>query len=269
MIRSTSATTRRYSCSSSMRMAENSSVSRSRSSLVTRLCSRNTTAGARWLVHLALDLGPGLVEVGEIAEDVLFRAPGGRGADDDAAGEPVLGPELADDAAQAGALLARLDLAGDADVIDRRHEDQEAAGHRHVRGDAGPFGAERLLARPGRGSPALLSAGPRSSAGAGCRPRAARARASGAGRVRCPPPDLGASAPSAAPPASLLSSSSSSSSSSVSGARTSVTYRKASRSSPMSTKADCIPGSTFETRPLYTLPATPRECSRSMKISTT
>src|SRR5918994_161733 len=33
--------------------------------------------------------------------------------------------------------------------------------------------------------------------------------------------------------------------------------------------ADCMPGSTFETRPLYKLPTTPRWRSRSMKISAT
>ena len=43
------------------------------------------------------------------------------------------------------ALLARLDLARDADVIDRRHEHQEAPRHRDVRGEAGALGAERLL----------------------------------------------------------------------------------------------------------------------------
>ena len=31
---------------------------------------------------------------------------------------------------------------------------------------------------------------------------------------------------------------------------TSATYRKPSRSSPMSMKDDCMPGSTFDTRPL-------------------
>ena len=43
------------------------------------------------------------------------------------------------------ALVARLDLARHADVIDRRHEDQEAARHRDVRGEARALGAERLL----------------------------------------------------------------------------------------------------------------------------
>ena len=74
-----------------------------------------------------------------------FGAAGGGGADDHAAGEAVLLAELADDAAQAGALVAGLDLAGDADVIDRRHEDQEAARHRDVGREAGALGAERLL----------------------------------------------------------------------------------------------------------------------------
>ncbi len=43
------------------------------------------------------------------------------------------------------ALFARLDLARHADVIDRRHEHQEPPRHRHVRGEPGALGAERLL----------------------------------------------------------------------------------------------------------------------------
>ena len=74
-----------------------------------------------------------------------FGPAGGGGADDDAAGEAVLLAELPDDAAQARALFARLDLARDADVVDRRHEHQEAARHRDVRGQPGALGAERLL----------------------------------------------------------------------------------------------------------------------------
>ena len=74
-----------------------------------------------------------------------FGSAAGGGPDDHAAGEAVLLAELADDAAQAPALFARLDLARDADVIDRRHEDQEAARHGDVRGEARALGAERLL----------------------------------------------------------------------------------------------------------------------------
>ena len=96
-------------------------------------------------LHPAADLGPDLVEVGEVADDVFLRSAGGGGADDDAAGEAVLLAELLDDAAQAGPLVARFDLARDADVIDRRHEDQEAPRHGDVRGEPGALGAERLL----------------------------------------------------------------------------------------------------------------------------
>ena len=43
------------------------------------------------------------------------------------------------------ALFARFDFSGNADVVDRRHEDEEPAGHRDVRGEAGALGAERFL----------------------------------------------------------------------------------------------------------------------------
>src|SRR6185295_16743508 len=100
--------------------------------------------GARRLVALP-HLGPDLVKRVEVAEDVLLGPSRRRGADDDAAGEPVRLAELADDAAEPAALLTRFDLAGDADVIDRGHEHQEPARHRDVGGEAGALGAERLL----------------------------------------------------------------------------------------------------------------------------
>ena len=56
--------------------------------------------------HPLADLGPDLVEVGEVADDVVLRPAARGGADDDAAGEAVLLAELADDAAQPGALFA-------------------------------------------------------------------------------------------------------------------------------------------------------------------
>src|SRR5262249_27556403 len=67
------------------------------------------------------------------------------GADDDTAGEALRLAEITHDASEAAALFARLDLARHADVVDRRHEDEEPARHRHVRGQARPLGAERLL----------------------------------------------------------------------------------------------------------------------------
>ena len=111
----------------------------------TRLCSRYSDGRRARRLDALADLGPDLVEGVEVADDVFLGPAGGGGADDDAAGEAVRLAELADDAAQAAALLARLDLARDADVIDRRHEHQEAARHRHVRGEARALGAERLL----------------------------------------------------------------------------------------------------------------------------
>jgi hypothetical protein len=95
--------------------------------------------------HLLSNLGPHLMEIGEVADDVLFGSTASRGPDDDAAGKPVLLAELADDAAEAGALLARIDFAGHTDMVDRRHEDQKAPRHRHVRGQPGALGAQRLF----------------------------------------------------------------------------------------------------------------------------
>src|SRR5262245_28167446 len=63
------------------------------------------------VVHALPDLHPDLVERLEVADDVFLGAAARGGADDDAAGEAVRLAELADDAAQASPLLARLDLA--------------------------------------------------------------------------------------------------------------------------------------------------------------
>ncbi len=91
------------------------------------------------------DVRPHAVEVAQVGHDVFLGSAAGRGADDDPAREPVLLAEFAHDAPQAATLVARIDLAGNADVVDRRHEHQKPAGHRRVRGEAGALGAERLL----------------------------------------------------------------------------------------------------------------------------
>ncbi len=90
-------------------------------------------------------LFPDVVEVVEVAQDVGFGTGAGCGTDDDTAAEAVLFAEFLDDAAQAIALVARVDFAGNADVIDRRHEDEKAAGQRRMRGQACTFGAQGLL----------------------------------------------------------------------------------------------------------------------------
>ena len=91
------------------------------------------------------DLGPDLMEVAQVRDDVIFGTPGRGGPDNDAAGEPVLLPKFPDDASQAAAFLPRVDLAGHAHVVDRGHEDQKSPGHRRVRGEPRALGAERLL----------------------------------------------------------------------------------------------------------------------------
>ena len=96
-------------------------------------------------LHPLADLGPDGVEGLQVGEDV-FLGPAGRGGpDDDAAAESVRFTKLADDAAQPRPLVARFDLPRHADVVDRRHEHQEPSRHRHVRGEPGALGAERLL----------------------------------------------------------------------------------------------------------------------------
>ena len=96
-------------------------------------------------LHALPDVGPDRVERLEVADDVFLRAAGRGRADDDAAREAVRLAELPDDAAQAGTLVARLDLARHADVVHRRHEDEEPPRHRDVRGEAGALRAERFL----------------------------------------------------------------------------------------------------------------------------
>ena len=70
-------------------------------------------------------------------------APVGGGADDEAAGGLALFAEQ--NLLQAAAFAVGLDLARDAGVVDRRHEDQEAAGESDVRGDARALLGDGLL----------------------------------------------------------------------------------------------------------------------------
>src|SRR4029077_16494381 len=64
---------------------------------------------------------------------------------DDPAREPVRFAELADDAPQAASLFARFDFSGDADMVDRRHEHEEAPGERRVGGQPRALGAQGFL----------------------------------------------------------------------------------------------------------------------------
>src|SRR5215813_1665973 len=101
--------------------------------------------GGPFRLHVLADVEPGLMERLQVGQDVFLAATGGRRADDDASREATLLPELTDDAPQACPLVARLDLARDADVVDRRHEDQEPAGHGDMRRQPGALRTEGLL----------------------------------------------------------------------------------------------------------------------------
>ena len=90
-----------------------------------------------------LDVGPQVEQEAQVAAELLFAGAGGGGADDEAAGGLALFAEQ--DLLEAAAFAVRLDLARDAGVVDRRHEDQEAAGKGDVRGDAGALLGDGLL----------------------------------------------------------------------------------------------------------------------------
>src|SRR6185503_4662125 len=90
-------------------------------------------------------LGPHLMEVAQVGDDVFLGTSSRRRTDDQPAREAGLFAELADDAAKTGALLARVDLAGDAHVVDGGHEHQEPPGHGRMRRQPGALRPQRLL----------------------------------------------------------------------------------------------------------------------------
>ncbi len=90
-----------------------------------------------------LDLGPQMFQEADVGAQIFFLDVGGGGANDESA--QAVFALAGDDALQALALLVGGDLARDADVVDRRHVDQEAAGQRDVAGDARALLADGLL----------------------------------------------------------------------------------------------------------------------------
>ena len=144
-MRSTSATTRRCSCGSSRRIAAVVVCQEIAQQLGDQALLLKEHRRRPPPFHLLADFGPDLMEVREVADDVFLGAAASGRANDDAPGKTVLLAELAHDAAQPAAFLARIDLPRDADVVDRGHENQEPAGHGDVRCQARALGAERLL----------------------------------------------------------------------------------------------------------------------------
>src|ERR1019366_891778 len=90
-----------------------------------------------------LDVGPEVEEEAEVAAQLLFAGALGGGAHDEAAGSLAFFAEQ--DFLQAAAFGVGLDFARDAGVVDRGHEDQEAAGECDVRGNARALLGDGLL----------------------------------------------------------------------------------------------------------------------------
>src|SRR5439155_24360067 len=80
----------------------------------------------------------------DVRGQLFARLVLGDGTDDESGARR---PVAIDQVAQSPALLLVLDAAGDADVIDGRHEDQVPAWKRDVAGDAGALGADGVLHR--------------------------------------------------------------------------------------------------------------------------
>src|SRR5262249_54730476 len=95
------------------------------------------------LVILLLDFGPGPAEELDVGADFLVGGGACRGPNDETTG--IAAASLADDAAETRTVFGAGDLAGYADVVNRGHVYQEAAGKRDVAGNARALLAERLL----------------------------------------------------------------------------------------------------------------------------
>jgi hypothetical protein len=89
------------------------------------------------------DLFPERRQVGPIRLELGGSRPPAGGAHDEPAVVAVAHPH--EDLLQARSLLFVLDAAGDADVIDRRHENEEPAGQRDVSRDARALARDRVL----------------------------------------------------------------------------------------------------------------------------
>jgi hypothetical protein len=189
-------------------------------------------APARGAPLVDLDVGPQAQQVVHVAADLAVGRRLRDRADDEAGARRA---HLVDQLAQALALALAGDPPRDADVADRRHEHDVAARQRDVRGDARALAGDRVLDDLDQdllaGADQLGDVGVLAGAPGDASPSSSSTR----------------SAPAPAPP----------------GAAMSPAYRNAAFSSPMSTKAACMPGRTRRTLPLYTLPTVPRSRSRS------
>ena len=97
-----------------------------------------------WLfLEALLDLGPLLEKEAEIAHEIAGTLPRPDGAHDHA--HALWHFKFAEDFAEAVSFLRVLDLAGDAELVVERHENEVSPRHADVCGDAGALVADRAL----------------------------------------------------------------------------------------------------------------------------
>src|SRR5579883_2548273 len=95
------------------------------------------------IFEFLLDFVPGLAEEVDIRANFVIRGATGGGSNDEAA--RIAAACFANQAAKARAVFRRSDFAGDADVVDRRHINQEAARKSDVAGNPSALFPEGLL----------------------------------------------------------------------------------------------------------------------------
>ena len=99
--------------------------------------------GRLTLLAALLDFVPGLAEELNVRANLFVGGAAGGSSNDEAA--RISAARFTDQTAQARAIFGGSDFAGNADVVNRWHVDQEAAGQRDVACDARAFLAEGLL----------------------------------------------------------------------------------------------------------------------------
>src|SRR2546429_2726350 len=95
------------------------------------------------LIVLVLDVVPGGAEELDVGADFVVGGAAGCGSNDEAARESAA--RFADKTAETRTIFRAVNFPRNADVINRRHVDKEAARQSDVTGDARAFLAERFL----------------------------------------------------------------------------------------------------------------------------
>src|SRR5258706_8927972 len=95
------------------------------------------------LIVLVLDVVPGCAEELDVSANFVVGGAAGCGSNDEAAGESAA--RFADKTAETRAIFRAVNFPRDADVVNRRHIDEEAARESDVAGNARALLAEGFL----------------------------------------------------------------------------------------------------------------------------